>query len=62
MVITTQKIDILKKVGSIFVNLDEGKITCVRSPNRKPGPRPNRNQNKDRRNFKSNNKPKKKAS
>jgi len=62
MVITTQKIDILKKVGSIFVNLDEGKITSVRSPNRRPGHRPNRNQNKDRRNFKSNNKPKIKAS
>ena len=52
MVISTQKIDNLKKVGSIFVNLDEGKITSVRSPNRRPGRRNSKPQNRDRRNFK----------
>jgi ABC-type multidrug transport system ATPase subunit len=51
MIISTQKIDVLKKIGSIFVSLDEGKITSVRSPNRKPGRRPNRPQNKDRKKF-----------
>ncbi|MAJ43911.1 MAG: hypothetical protein CMF96_04080 [Candidatus Marinimicrobia bacterium] len=48
MVISTQKIENLKKVGSIFVNFDQGKITSVRSPNKRSGRRPIRNNNKDR--------------
>ena len=59
MVITTQKIEILKKIASIFVNLESGKITSVRSPNKKPGRRPNRPYNKDSSSFKKRyNKPK----
>ena len=51
MVISTQKIDILKKIGSIFVNLEEGKITSVRSPNKRTGKRPARPQDRDRASF-----------
>ena len=48
MVISTQKIDILKKIGSIFVNLEQGKITSVRSPIKKQGRSPSRPQNRNR--------------
>ena len=44
-------LDMREKIGSIFVSLNEGKITSVRSPNKKPGRRPNRPQNKDRKKF-----------
>tara|TARA_B100001029_G_scaffold159240_1_gene146430 strand:+ start:331 stop:1074 length:744 start_codon:yes stop_codon:yes gene_type:complete len=50
MVITTQKIEILKRIGSIFVNFDNGKITSVRSPNRRSGRFQSKSHNKDRKN------------
>ena len=55
MIISTQKIDILKKIGSIFVSLDEGKITSVRSPNKRTGRKPNRPQNRDGKKYNSTN-------
>ena len=59
MIITTQKTEILKKIASIFVNLENGKITSVRSPNKKQVRRPSKPYNKDSSSFKKRyNKPK----
>ena len=53
IIITTQKIDLLKKIGSIFVNLEEGKIMSVRSPNKRQGRRSsNKVYKKDKANLK----------
>tara|TARA_B100000941_G_scaffold290765_1_gene274560 strand:- start:2957 stop:3697 length:741 start_codon:yes stop_codon:yes gene_type:complete len=48
MIISTQRIDILKKIGSIFVNLEKGKITSVRSPGRKVNRRSGKSTYKDK--------------